>query len=232
MFKKVLDFFFPQKCLGCGAENFCICEKCLDEINFPAIFQKDAVFSAADYNDLVLKQAIWRLKYHSAKVFAPSMAALLYQRILSEESCSLCPLAKDAKKSLLEKQIKPQEWILIPIPLSNQRRRQRGFNQSELIANHLAKMLKEKFPKLSITVATNVLCKKFHTDTQVSVKNKKYRAKNLAGSSALQNAEMIKNKNVAIIDDVTTTGATIAEAIKTLRLASPKKIIALAVASG
>jgi competence protein ComFC len=205
MIKKVINSFlnllFPSKCFGCGKENEILCPECLKRIDYPTLLKSNSILAATDYNDELAKKAIWLLKYRGIKQIAELLAELIRQRILEK--------------------IKIKNPVFIPIPLSSKRLRERGFNQSELIAKYL-----------SDTIMTNVLYKKIHTESQVLVKDREKRLNNIKGSFGVQNAELIKDKNIILIDDVSTTGATIAEAKRVLREAGAKNIVALVVARG
>ena len=76
----------------------------------------------------------------------------------------------------------------------------------------------------------NILIKIKETEHQANIKERKDRLKNLSGSFSVKNAEMIKSRNIILIDDVITTGATLSEARKTLKQFGAKKIIAFTVA--
>ena len=201
MFKAILNLLFPQKCLGCRLENEILCDECVARIDRADLPLLRGVFAASNYSDPVLRKTIWLLKYKKVKNAALPLARLLRQRVWDK--------------------IKKENALVVPVPLSKKRLRQRGFNQSELIARHL-----------SDNVRIDILYKTIHTKSQVSIKNKEKRLANLAGSFAVKNLEAIRGRNVILIDDVCTTGATIKEAMKTLRKAGVKKIIAAVVARG
>jgi len=210
----VLYFFFPHLCIGCGKEKELLCQKCLKEINRPSLPKNKNVFTVADYNDPIVKKAIWLLKYNKVKSIAERLAELAFQRI---------DILKETNK---------RDFIMIPIPLSCKRLRQRGFNQSYLLAKFLSDRLNQANSEMSFTVIDNVLYKKIHTANQVSIKNKKERFKNVIGTFAVKNPEMIFKENIILIDDVSTTGATLKEASKTLRASGSGKIFAIVLARG
>lgn len=116
--------------------------------------------------------------------------------------------------------------IIIPIPLSRKRYRERGFNQSELISQSIIDNDKEKCFEL----LTNVLTKPKETQHQAHIENRSYRMQNMVGSFVVKNPELIKDRNIILIDDVVTTGATLTEAKKMLKEAGAKKIIAFTIA--
>jgi competence protein ComFC len=203
-----LNFLFPQQCLGCGKKNEILCQECLKRIDYPTLLKYNNIFAASDYNDEIVKKAIWMLKYRGIKQIAEPLTELIKQRIGDK--------------------IKIQDNLIIPIPLSKKRFKERGFNQAELIAKYLTSDADGK----NIGCLTNVLYKIKETSSQVSIKNREERLNNLRGSFGVKNPELIKNKNIILIDDVSTTGATIREARKVLREAGAQKIIATVVARG
>jgi len=214
-FNIVLNFFFPQKCLGCGKENAILCPDCLSKIDYPTLLKSNNILAATDYNDGLAKKAIWLLKYRGIKQLAEPMAELIKQRLLPKV------------RPWLNAKVGP---LFIPIPLSSKRLRERGFNQSELIARYLTQRLNLDGQRFNL--CTNVLYKKVHTESQVLVKDREKRLNNIKNSFEVKNAELIKDKNIILIDDVSTTGATMAEAKKVLREAGAKSIMALVVARG
>ena len=120
-------------------------------------------------------------------------------------------------------------FIIISIPLHKNKLRRRGFNQAELLAR--------EFSKLSnIQLLTNSLLKKKQTPAQVDVQNRETRLKNLEGafsaSADLLAAQSVGRKAVILIDDVSTTGATLIHASRALTQAGAKQIIGLVVAHG
>lgn len=201
MLKAILSFLFPQKCLGCRKENEILCDECVEKIDYAELPRQDDIFAASNYSDPVLRKTIWLLKYKKVKSAAAPLATLLRQRVWSR--------------------IKTEGALVVPIPLSKKRLRQRGFNQAELIARYLPG-----------DVGADILYKKIHTDSQVSIKDKEKRLTNLAGSFAVKNPEAVRGRDIILIDDVCTTGATIKEARKVLKAAGAKKVLAVVVARG
>ncbi|MBU1159824.1 ComF family protein [Patescibacteria group bacterium] len=209
----VLNLIFPQKCLGCGKENETICPKCLAQINFPSLIEQNNIFSAADYNDEVIKKTLWQLKYKGRKGLSEPLAELIFQRLKSKITWS--------------------DWLIIPVPLHKNRLKARGFNQSELIAQKLAEKIQTSdVGAKNIGCLTNVLYKIKETPAQVSIKNRKDRLRNLQGAFEVKNPELIQSANILLIDDISTTGATMKECKKILRSAGAKKIIGIVVARG
>jgi len=130
-------------------------------------------------------------------------------------------LLKNIKNELLMSN--NQMSVIIPVPLHKKRMRERGFNQSALLAKYIA-------DKTSVPLDCDTLVKIKNTSSQVSAFSRNDRLQNLYESFLIKNPENIKNKTVILVDDVITTGATIIECARTLKRAGCKNIIALVVA--
>ena len=102
------------------------------------------------------------------------------------------------------------------------RKRVRGFNQSELIAARLSSLI-------NLRAENHILRKNKKTAPQVGLSGEK-RRNNIIGSFSVSNPESVKNKNVILVDDVKTTGATLEEAARVLKNAGAGKIWAVTVA--
>ena len=83
---------------------------------------------------------------------------------------------------------------------------------------------------VNLKLEKNILIKPKETEHQARIKDRRERLKNLIGSFAVKNGEKIKNKNIILIDDITTTGATLSEARKILKQYGARRIIAFTVA--
>ena len=201
IFKNILAVLFPQKCLGCKKENEILCSDCLLKINRPDTPYLNGIHIASNYQDAVLKKALWMLKYQGVKQLAKPLAELIRERIW--------------------KKLETENWLVVPVPLSKNKLRHRGYNQAEMIAR-----------ELSYNVRADILFKKFHTKSQVEVKNKEERLANIIGSFEVRNPETIRGKKIILIDDVFTTGATLREAKKVLKQAGAKKVVGIVVARG
>ncbi len=207
IFKAFFDFLFPEACIGCKAKNVVLCEKCLMSFPPPPATAEN-IFAATCYKNEVVKKSIWLLKYRGVKKLAEPLAELLFQR-----TKNILPIDN------------PAETLIIPIPLSPGRMKARGYNQTELIGLSLS-------DKMSIKISADVLYKIKETPSQVEIKDRNKRLKNILGAFEVKNPEIVENKTVILIDDITTTGATLNEAREVLQKAGAKKIICLVVAKG
>lgn len=215
----ILNIIFPVHCLACGKSGADLCLKCLGES--PEAERESArwIFPLFDYRHPPVKKAVWLLKYKGKKRLAGIFAEAMHGRIMEE----LADLA------ILENFREP---ILIPIPLAKKRLRERGFNQAGLICKKLIELDKNTHISHGVymTLEENVLIKPKDTEHQAKIADRRKRLENIIGSFAVFNPEKIKNRNIILIDDVTTTGATLNEARKILKANGAKKIIAFCVA--
>ena len=212
----ILDIMFPTKCMVCGKTGADLCLPCLSKA--PAAERESAewIFPIYDYRHPTIKKSLWLLKYNGKKRLANIFAEVIYEKIQEELS----------ELSVMENFIEP---VLIPIPLSPKRYRERGFNQAELICREIIKINNIRHG-VYIKLENNILIKPKDTEHQAHIKDRRERMKNMAGTFTVKNNELIKNKNIILIDDILTTGATLTEAKKVLKQAGARKIIAFTVA--
>ncbi len=214
----ILDIVFPVRCLSCGKSGADLCLECLKDAPVAERESAEWIFPLYDYRHPIIKRSLHLLKYKGKKRLANVFAKIIYEKILEELS----------ELSIMENYTKP---ILIPIPLSAKRYRERGFNQAELICKELIKINNLRH-SVDIQLETNILIKPRETEHQARIKDKRKRLKNISGSFIIKNEKvnLIKNRNIILIDDILTTGATLTEAKKTLKRAGARKVIAFTVA--
>ena len=168
------------------------------------------VVSCFDYSDPLIRLILWRLKYHGNKELA------LF-------------LGKRASEVLIEEL---DEWanltefnnpLVLAVPVSKRRLRKRGFNQAALVAKSVAEELEFEFRE-------DYLVKGRETISQVKLKSKQERLTNLVGAFFVLNKQKLVHRNVILIDDVYTSGATVRECTKTLQAAGARKVFTLTIA--
>jgi competence protein ComFC len=225
MLEKILNLIFPPRCLGCGknTRGAMLCEFCTRKITLhqtlfcgqcglrlaegKRICHKDFPYllgAATDFDNDIVRNAIHALKFQYVKNAADALGGILVHYAAALH-------------------VPFDDHLVIPIPLSPRRLRERGFNQSELLANIFAR-------GFGLRMETEVLARVKNTKPQSETKNAAERRENLARSFAIRHPEFVAGKNIILIDDVTTSGATLFEAATVLKTAGAKKIIALAVA--
>ncbi len=173
------------------------------------------MFSA--FRDVVFGGSLWF--YEKKSVVANLLHELKFMR--RKELAE--PIGEELGTELMNSPYLPDKIdMIIPVPLHPKRLKWRGFNQSEEIAKHLA-------PIINSQVARDVITRVQETETQ-SRKSLSERWTNISGAFQLMHPETIKNKTIMILDDVITTGTTIAHCLRTLENGNPKSIYVVSVA--
>lgn len=215
----IFDFFLPRICPGCNKkltnDPKPVCDDCLssiliaDEEKLEHEFEKNFETSniISDYYALYIFQPDQALQHiiHALKYKKHFKVGIFLGEMLSEG-------------------IKSRNWqvdVIIPIPIHNLKKVERGYNQSDYIVKGMSR-------KLNIPWSKKIVKRIRHTDSQTKL-NIKQRALNIADAFKVKRYEEIKNKNVLIVDDVSTTGATILECAKAIKAAGAKTIYACTV---
>ena len=170
-------------------------------------FATDKIKAIFDYKTPLCRQAIWEIKYRANQKLIRDFSLLLYDYILEELSD-------------LETFSNFKNIILLPIPSSPAREREKGFNQCILICQELIKIDRERNNK-TFTIVKDFLIKEQDTVHQARVSNRKMRLKNLQNTFSTKNNQglILNNHSFIVIDDVITTGATMTEAFRALKVA-------------
>jgi len=156
-----------------------------------------------------LRELIHLLKYDQVRP-----AANVLGRMLAETITDLEPSFR-ANDSLF-----PQPLLVVPVPLHARKLRQRGFNQSEVIARAALKL---KPAGGQLTLAAEILVRKRETQSQIGL-TRHQRRENMRGAFAVANAQPLKDREVLLVDDVFTTGTTASECARVLRRAGAKRV--------
>lgn len=202
-----LNLLFPIACLNCNqSEGAYLCSDCFKLLSFHgevknlSLSSVDKIIAVGNYSDPPAPTLIHAFKFQSIKeigfVLAEFLRIFWQSRIIFDNT----------------------NYLIIPLPLSRKRMRQRGFNQTEIIANIFAS-------QFNYLLSTDL--KRKHKKAQSKL-NAKSRLKNINKCFYFQ-GESLKDKNIILLDDVITTGTTINEAAKVLKEAGAKNIIALAI---
>jgi competence protein ComFC len=165
------------------------------------------------YKKNLIRNAVLAMKYHG------------HQRAASLLGKALSPyLAEElAERRMFGTFLEP---LLIPIPLHRTRLRERGYNQAERIAKSLVVQLGDS----AISLQPQLLTRHKNTKTQTKRSGKKERHTNLKDAFSVPFPQYITGKDIILLDDVVTTGATLSSAQATLRKAGARNILCIAVA--
>ena len=210
IFEILLNVIFPQKHIE--KEIYSLLPEHLGEKLYIKEHKKEYMnaVSLFKYKDPVIRQMIWLLKYKKNTHVAKLFASVLYDYLIEELSDEI--IFSSGEKC-----------IIVPLPLSKKRERERGFNQMKLVSDELQRLGE-------FAVDSHILIKKKHTAPQTSLSNKEDRAKNIKGAFKVNATDDLERLHVILVDDVLTTGSTLHEARKTLKEAGVHKISCLTLA--
>lgn len=195
---------FPSHCVFCrkvvGEDYLAICNDCAKLLPEPPPSRRGEFFStcisAMPYDDMV-RTSVLRMKMGAKRAYNDTYGKLLAARVQEELSGSFDLIT----------------WV----PTSALHRLQRGFDQDELIAQTVSGCLGIPAQKL--------LKKRRHTRTQSSIPDAAHRRANVLNAFKTTNEREIVGKRILLIDDVITTGATLSECSRVLRLAGASKVV-------
>ncbi len=215
-----MNLLFPKRCIVCGKEGSFICAACF--INKPYIMPPvcplcgrpqpsgvmcpDCVSWQADIDAIrspfrfegTVKQAVYQLKYRNLRAIAPFLAGLMADYL------EMYPVTGD---------------VLVPVPLHRSRYRARGYNQSFLLAEGLA-------GRLGLPVESRVLVKTRTGTPQAKTTSVHERKANVAGSFSCIGTGLA-GREVILVDDVATSGATLNACAKALKEAGATTVTGL-----
>jgi len=205
---KLFDFLFPPDPLVVRLEN--MEPEALSEFELFAASERQTVY-LFKYQEPLIRRAIWEIKYRGNEKIARLFASALFETLAGALE-NLDPLGKTRP-------------LLTVVPMSEKRARERGVNHLSLLTKSLPEEARNFFD-----IDAQVLKKIRETVPQTSLQKKKDRLKNPAGSLEVARPEKVAGKTVFVIDDVTTTGATLLEAKRALLQTGAKKVICFALA--
>ncbi len=217
-FETLIAMIAPHACVLCGVEGQMLCKSCSAKaviVKHSTCYRCNALTDdwrtcpscrvntqlsgvvVSAYYDGAVKELIHELKYERARAAAEVLATFLTPRINSKEFD-----------------------FVTSVPTDPARRRQRGYNQAELIAKAVAKELSLPYVQVLLRV------KPIH---QVGAERKR-RLQQIKGAFLPYRELFINESRVLVVDDVVTTGATLAECASVLKAAGAKRIWGAAIA--
>lgn len=209
LFSQIVAGLFPPLCVHCGREGAWLCPAALDDISHQECLTDpltipgvDRVIVRGSYDCLALQGVVTKLKYHYWSAVSESLHQL-FDPVVKQLPC-------------------PSDTVIVPVPLHPRRLRERGFNQSEIIGRSLSGL---------VGVSIQELLERNRYTTPQAQLDEHGRHENIKG--AFLTRRVVKNvSSVILVDDVITTGSTMAECASELRRSGVHHIVAVALAKG
>ena len=202
----VLDLVFPPRCAGCEKVDWHWCPTCqatVDLVPYPPVQRFTdwplAAVASTGIHEGKLQKAIWGLKFANGH----QLAEPLGQRLLAR--------------------LQALDWtidMLVPVPLHTLRLQERGYNQSQLLGETMASTS-------NIPLQSRALHRSVATRPQVRL-NAQERQENMVNAFQA-NPDIVAGKSLVLIDDVFTTGATLAACAQAARDAGAKQVYGLTI---
>lgn len=221
-----LEAVFPVVCVSCGTEGRYICEKCeifLGEASFICPFCQQASFAGERHTACAHRYGLDGLA--SIWEYEGAVQRLLHLIKYSGVVHAAEEIIERARGSMMLDQKRfgaflsflfSPDTLVTYVPMHNRKEKHRGFNQTELFANALAKRTKN--------VVARLLEKSKETKPQIDL-NKEERIGNVQESFMLsEKSGLINVKRVVLVDDIWTTGATMKECCKVLKKAGVQEV--------
>lgn len=220
--RRLLELIYPPRCMFCdelipAGKTQPVCGACLNSLpfipgtelweieGFPESTSLSGIYSLLRYEGVV-REAILRFKFRGEKGYSADFSALIYKGLTST---GFLNAAGDVD-------------FIIPAPLYKNKEKARGYNQAELLADELSKLY-------NIPVLRGNLLRVRDTERQSEL-NAARRYENTLGAFCLLKPEDVYSKNILLVDDIITTGATLNECAKTLKNNGASKIYAVTIA--
>ena len=210
--ERILSIIAPHDCLGCGIEGALLCKTCIQSDLNPipercylchrlsagcrtcrSCRQKSAlqfVYVRTSYDSLA-KELVAALKFERAYAAGEIIAGCMAEALLIEAN-----------------------YLLVPVPTASSRRRQRGYDQAELITKYLARQTQ---------LSTRTVLIRHGSSRQLGTKRTE-RLSQIQGAFSVTYSHLITGKNILLVDEVLTTGATLESAARTLRDAGARHV--------
>ncbi len=213
LYEKTIKILYPRKCVLCNKYGDIICNKCLIELKEK--LKKESKIEKC--NNKSFNEHIYLFKYEKE----------IRKIILDYKFKDKAYLSEFFEKIILKNEkicrnLKKYD-IIIPVPIHKKRKRERGYNQSEIIVKNIVKNFE------NMEIITKCLIKEKNTVAQSSL-SKEERKQNVIQVYKIRNRQKIINKKVILFDDIYTTGSTVEECARILKENGASKVLVLTIA--
>ncbi|MFZ3150671.1 MAG: ComF family protein [Anaerolineaceae bacterium] len=221
-FWRGVDWIFPPECLGCGKEGSVICEACLQKIQF--LDRNRCIFCGRT----MTKEGICQRCRHEDHFFTEIRCLANYEGI-TQEAVRRLKYENDLAVAfvlaeLLTNLVQSANWMIelvIPVPLSQKRLDERGYNQAALLARPLSLNLGRPFTPKGLA-----RIRETRSQVNLNIRQRKENVQNAFIADPL----IVRDRSILLVDDVYTTGATMNAAAEALNQAGCLRVFALTVA--
>jgi len=215
---KIIDFVFPPTCVGCGKIGEMICSDCFDQIKkietINATLQPSQYLNLSDFTNFKSLNAVFSFAYYTPPI-SLAIKKLKYKRDIGISNLLAKFLVELYNKNKMDID------MVIPVPLNKNKIKERGYNQSFFLALPFSMTIQKPINKQSLSRLKD-------TKSQVGL-NRQERFSNVSDAFYADPAQ-IDGKNICLVDDVATTGATMEACASALKSAGAKDIVGLTVA--
>ena len=232
----LLDIIYPKNCIFCKKgifdkkSGFYLCQDCFESIekNLPPFCSRCGRHLEAPETEIGICKGCKGRKFYfdcsfSVCIFDGKIKELIHKFKYSNRTMLDKVFARLIFDFVMNFNIPISEYdIILPVPLHPVRLREREYNQCELLAKELAKF----FP---IEISRKDVVRTKNTKSQISL-DKSARWENIKGAFNVRSEDKFKDRNVLIIDDLITTGATASEIAFSLKKSGAKKVSVLTLA--
>ena len=226
--EKIINLIYPQVCGICGKINYnAVCPKCniqLKKQEKMSTLTKEELKENSLEKEKFFEELIYIFKYEG------QIRELILDYKFNEKSYMYKTFVNFLlKNKKIFENIKKYDKI-IPVPISKKRYKERGYNQSLLIAKEISMQISyETNNNIKLELVNNCLIKTKNIIEQSKL-NKEDRQHNIQGVYTLKNGSILTNKSILLVDDIYTTGSTVNECCRVLQQANPNKIGVLVLA--
>ncbi len=227
----LLDILYPKHCFICKKLGDYICDRCKFKLR---LINHDICIYCDKSSYLGLTHPACKRKYgidgcvfiYKYDNYLKTIIKTLKYRLVKDGFERLMSISFAPSRTKLSSLINALDIIpiLSPIPLNKSRKNQRGFNQSDIISSYLSLHLRLENEEYLIRVKK--------TKTQAKLESKRLRYNNIRGAFMLNTNVSVLGKNIILIDDVITSGATVKEAVSVLKKNKALNVFVFALAKG